>query len=91
MIKNYDEFVNENNLHKTRVLDNPDNELEREYGEDVYESLWKWIATVMNDYRETFNDDNRLIEFIRFQLESASESMLEEGCDIDSTIKFYCR
>jgi hypothetical protein len=57
----------------------------------VYESLWGWIATVMNDYRETFNDDNRLIEFIRFQLESASESMLEEGCDIDSTIKFYCK
>ena len=94
MIKNYEDFVNENNLQKTRVMTNSDKGLDedvyRKLDEDVYESLLGWIATIMEEYREMFNDDDRLCKFIRFQLEAASET-LDEKCDVDSTIKYYCR
>jgi hypothetical protein len=90
MIKNYEDFVNENNLQKTNESVNLDTELEEEYSEEVYESLLSWVATTMNEYREMFNDDDRLCEFINFQLKAAHED-IEEKCDVDSFIRYYCK
>lgn len=90
----FDEFVNEGFVNGN-FPNNKNNEkiggedLYKEYDEDVFESLMGWVANVMKDYRESFNDDE-LINFVKFQLQSAYET-LEEGYDIDSNIKYYCR
>ena len=96
MIKNFKNFVNEN-LPKNRTVEkiggeekNYIKDLYEEYDEEVYESLFEWIAYKMKDFRELFNDDAELINFIKFQLKSAYEN-LEDNYDIDSNIKYYCR
>lgn len=91
----FDEFVNEGFVNGN-FPNNKNNEkiggedLYKEYDEDVFESLMGWVANAMKDYRESFNDDDELINFVKFQLQSAYET-LEEGYDIDSNIKYYCR
>lgn len=91
----FDEFVNEGFVNGN-FPNNKNNEkiggedLYKEYDEDVFESLMGWVANVMKDYRESFNDDE-LINFVKFQLQSAYETLDEGDFNIDSNIKYYCR
>jgi hypothetical protein len=99
----FDEFVNEgfvnenfpknNNIEKIGDGEKTYNvELYKEFDEDVYESLWAWVAETMKEIRESFDvDDAELINFVKFQLESAYERLDNGDFDIDSNIKYYCR
>ena len=103
MIKKFNEFVNKgfinenlpknNNIEKIGDGEKTYNvELYEEYGDNVYESLWEWVANVMKEIRESIDvDDDELINFVKFQLQSAYETLDEGDFNIDSNIKYYCR
>lgn len=60
--------------------------------EDVYESLHSWIAQTMATYRDVFNSDDELVDFIIFQLKSGAEEIEDSSKDkkfVDGHIDFY--